>query len=238
MREKQCWNQKRFQSLISRSGTFVSPFLRPDPQNPKRQGAFGDLLSDIKLIFSPLVFSKIWGWVIYRCTYSSDRDWADLMSRLGFYIQESLQQQNGLDMMESLDYYVLEDKALFDAAKPATVREHFRQRVRDAPQHERSVPAMRSQRYNFCVYIDEDALQSIVSGPPPPGDELDTGYVNLICLDMLGGVRAEFDTDHTQLDRCWIRVTYQDLMPTWYINFRTQRSWFVEYRRPLQVATP
>lgn len=110
MRGKQCWNQKGFECLISQSSTSVSPSLRPDPRKSKRQGAFGDLLSDIKLILSPLVFSKILGWVIYRCTYSSDRDWADLMSRLGFYIRESLQQRNGLDAIESLDYYVLEHR--------------------------------------------------------------------------------------------------------------------------------
>ncbi|KAG9692004.1 hypothetical protein KCU95_g7615, partial [Aureobasidium melanogenum] len=181
---------------------------------------------------------KIWGWVIYRCTYSSDRDWADFMSRLSFYIQQSLQEHNGHDMMESLDYQVFEDRALFDAAEPATVREHFRQWVQDAPQREQAVPAMRSQRYNFCVHVDEEALQSIISGPSPPGDELGTGYVNLVCLEISGGVRAEFETDNTELDRCWMRVTYQDLMPTWYINFRTQGSWFVEYREPPQVAEP
>ncbi|KAG9664798.1 hypothetical protein KCU98_g4624, partial [Aureobasidium melanogenum] len=144
----------------------------------------------------------IWGWAIYRCTYSSDRDRADLMLRPSFYIQESLQEHNGLDMMESLNYQVLEDEALFDAAKPATVREHFRQWGQDAPQREQGVAAMRSQRYNFCVHIDEEALQSIISGPPPPGDGLGTGYVNLVCLEMLGGVRAESETDDTKLDRC------------------------------------
>lgn len=97
---------------------------------------------------------------------------------------------------------------------------------------------MRSQRSNFCVHVDEETLQSIVCGPPPPGDELGTGYVNLVFLEMLGGVRAEIKTDNTELDRCWMRVTYQALMPTLDISFRTQGSWFVEYRGPPQIATP
>lgn len=96
---------------------------------------------------------------------------------------------------------------------------------------------MRSQRYNFCVHVDEEALQSIISGPPPPADVLGTGYVNLVCLEMLG-VRAEFETENTELDRCWMRVTYQDLMPTWYDLFRTPGLWFTEYREPPQAATP
>jgi hypothetical protein len=179
---------------------------------------------------------KIWGWVIYRCTYSSDTDWADFMSRLRTHIEKSLGLHNGLDMMDSLDYQVFEDKALFDAASPVTVREHFRQWVQLAPQREQGVPAMRSQRYNFCIHVDEEALQSIISGPTPPADFLGTeGYVNLVCLEILGCIRAEFETENTDLDRCWMRVTYQDLMPTWYNLFRTQGAWFTEYRDPPQV---
>ncbi|KAH0170964.1 hypothetical protein KCU67_g2393, partial [Aureobasidium melanogenum] len=181
---------------------------------------------------------KIWGRVIYRCTHLSNRDWADFMSRLGLYIQESLQKHNGLDMIAGLDYHVFEDRALLDAAEPASVREHFRQWVQDASQREQGIPAMRSQQYNFCIHVDEEAMQSIISGPPPSGDELGAGYVNLVCLEMLRGVRAEFETDNTELDRCWMRVTYQDLMPTWYINLGTQGSWFVEYLKPPQVAEP
>jgi hypothetical protein len=181
---------------------------------------------------------KIWGWVIYRCTYSSDTDWANFMSRLDFHIKNSLRLHNGLDMMESLDYHVFEDKAMFDAANPVTVREHFRHWVKDAPQREQGVPAMRSQRYNFCIHVDEEALQSIVSGPAPPEDALGIGYVNLVCLKIWGGVRAEFETENTELDRCWMRITYQDLMPTWFNLFRTPGSWFTEYREPPQVGTP
>lgn len=181
---------------------------------------------------------KIWGWVIYRCKDSSDTAWAEFMSRLKFHIKESLRLHNGLDMMESLDYHVFEDEAVFDAATPVTVRGHFRQWVQLAPQREQGFPAMRSQRYSFCIHVDEEALQSIISGPPPPADALGAGYVNLICLNILGGVRAEFETENTELDRCWMRVSYQHLMPTWYNLFRTQGMWFTEYREPPQVALP
>jgi len=181
---------------------------------------------------------KIWGWVIHRCTYSSDTAWAEIMSRLESHIRESSRLHNGLDMMESLDYHVFEDRAVFDSASPVTVREHFRQWVQVAPQHEQGAPGMRSQRYSFCVHVDEEALQSIISGPDPPADALGAGYVNLVCLNILGGVRTEFETENTGLDRCWMRVSYQDLMPAWYILFRTQGMWFTEYRQPPQIASP
>jgi hypothetical protein len=141
-------------------------------------------------------------------------------------------------MMETLDCHVFDDRDTFEAASPVTVREHFEKWVQGAPECEQGVPAMRSQRYNFCVHVDEKALQSIISQSPPPEDTLGIGYVNLVCLEILGGVRAEYETENTELDRCWMRVTYQDLMPTWYNLFRTQGAWFTEYREPPLVATP
>lgn len=160
------------------------------------------------------------------------------MTYLESHIRESLRLYNGLDMMECLDYHVSEDEAVFDAASPATVREHSRQWVQLALQREQGFPAMRSQRYNFCIHVDGEALQSIIPGPPSPADVLGAGYVNLSCLNILGGVRAEFETENTELDRCWMRVSNQHLMPNWYNLFRTQGMWYTEYREPPQVETP
>jgi hypothetical protein len=33
---------------------------------------------------------KIWGWVIYRCTYKSNEEWASFMDRLRYYIESTL----------------------------------------------------------------------------------------------------------------------------------------------------
>lgn len=103
---------------------------------------------------------KIWGWVMYRRSYASDTAWAEFITRLESHIRESLRLHNGLDMMESLNSHVIEDKASFGAASPVTVREHFRKWVLTAPQHEQGGPAMRSQRYNFCIHVDTKRLCS------------------------------------------------------------------------------
>ncbi|KAG9957895.1 hypothetical protein KCU61_g8808, partial [Aureobasidium melanogenum] len=141
---------------------------------------------------------KVWGWVIYRCTYKSDKDWQDFMQRFHYFIRDILESHNGLDMLESLDCHVFEDKS-FEGASPATIRQHFKQWAETAPEREQDgVPAMQSQRYNFCIHVDEDAVQSIISNPPPHEDIHRNGYVNLVILKMWGGIRAEFQTDNTE----------------------------------------
>jgi hypothetical protein len=40
---------------------------------------------------------KIWGWVIYRCTYKSNEEWVLFMVRLRYYIDSTLRYDNALD---------------------------------------------------------------------------------------------------------------------------------------------
>lgn len=66
---------------------------------------------------------KIWGWVVYRCTYKSDEEWARFMDRLRYYIRSTLQFDNALDLETSLDFRVFEDSKHFDGARPFVIRE-------------------------------------------------------------------------------------------------------------------
>lgn len=184
---------------------------------------------------------KIWGWVIYRCTYASDDDWNELMRRLNFWIRKDLANDGGLDMLESLDYSIFDDKELFDGAHPSVVREHFRTWCITAPQREQSFPhPMQSQRYKYCLHIDQVSLDSILAAPAPPASDISTtpGFVNLICLNSQGGMRAEHTEDRDERELCWMRIGYTSLMCTWYSLFRVQGSWGTEYRVPPEVGRP
>lgn len=182
---------------------------------------------------------KIWGWVIYRCTYESDDDWNEFMRRLGCWICEGLKNDGGLDMLGSLDYHVFEDKAVFDGAHPSTAREHFRDWCVTAPQQEQGVAAMQSQRYNYCLHVDQAALESVLNAPAPPEYDINNGgFVNLVCLRVLGGMRPEHAEGRDERNHCWMRIGYQDLMVTWYSLFRKHGSWLTEYRVPPEVGRP
>lgn len=181
---------------------------------------------------------KVWGWVIYRCTYESDEEWAEFMRRLRYYVEDTLRFDNALDMLPSLDYTVFEDRDGFADLHPSDILEHFTQWAAAAPQQEQGEGkrAARSQRYNYCLHVDQAAVQSVINGPAPPADNLGNGFVNLVCWRMSGGIRPEHTEDRDERDHCWMRICYQDLMVTWYNLFRQQGSWHTEYRVPPEVG--
>jgi hypothetical protein len=183
---------------------------------------------------------QIWGFVIYRCTYESETEWAEFMDRLNFYIEETLRFDNALDMKSSLDYRVFEDVERLDKAHPSAIREIFSQWAETAPQREQGAGkfAMRSQRYDYCLHVDQEALVSVIRGPAPPADNWGGGFVNLVCKRVWGGMRPEYTEGREERDACWIRISCRGLIATWYNLFRPQGSWGNEYRVPPEVARP
>lgn len=179
---------------------------------------------------------RTWGLLIYRCTYGSDEQWKAFMDRLGYYINDSLAVHNGLDLMPSLDARVIDDP-VFDSATPAFVRQQFLQWAETAPQIEQGdQPACKSQRYRYCLHVDQAALESVINGPPPPDDALGGGYVNLVFADSLSANDLDPAVDPAA-DRYWMRITYESLMVGWYSLFRSI-SWETEYRQPPQIGRP
>lgn len=200
---------------------------------------------------------RTWGWVIYRCTYDDDSEWKEFMDRIRFYIRKTLQFYNGLDMMESLNLTIFDDRSMFDGANKSAVRDHFKKWADTAPQLEQgTVPGYtNSQRYRYCLQFDSAALRSVIDAPPPPEDQLGNGFVNIIRSDWMPRTREEyleelegmqegwtpevFDSIEgcTEEDVGWMRISYTGLMVTWYCLFRgSGGEWDVEYRRPPQIG--
>lgn len=55
--------------------------------------------------------------------HESDEEWVGFMRRLRYYIEETLQFDNALDMQQSLNYRVFEDRDHFDRLHPSAVLE-------------------------------------------------------------------------------------------------------------------
>lgn len=150
---------------------------------------------------------KIWGFVIYRCTYESDRDWAVFMQRLRQNTRKSLERCNGIDMLESLDIPVMEDRGLFDGLHPSDVLEHFAQWTVTAPLREQGVEARQfesSKRYHYCLHVDKEALQSVLQcGQSTPASSF--SYVNLVCRNILVSPLLRADVQNAPLTDVCLR---------------------------------
>jgi hypothetical protein len=63
-----------------------------------------------------------WGFVIYRCTYESDSDWAHFMDLLNTRVRLNLEEEGGLDLLDRLDWCVQDDRDVLDDASTSQVR--------------------------------------------------------------------------------------------------------------------
>ncbi|KAG9761693.1 hypothetical protein KCU73_g2261, partial [Aureobasidium melanogenum] len=146
---------------------------------------------------------RIWGFVIYRCTYASDEDWDLCMRHLYKEVRESMDFYNGHDLLdeECFRLTVIEDKSKFDGASTSTVRKHFQEWCAQALHREQGSEAeigSRRQkpvpwfgslavRYRFCLQIDAASLKSIVNNEDEP-------WVNLINNDHVMAAQPCNDT--------------------------------------------
>lgn len=190
---------------------------------------------------------QIWGLVIYRCTYDSDADWSAFMTRLHFQTRSALKSYNALDMLDSLALTVFEDRANLDGASKSAVREKFQIWTATAPQTEQgsNATAAQSQRYRFCIHVDEEALESVVHhARPPPGPEgRGPGFVNLVSRDWEPDTSSDRMEEGAELidgsdlqDVGWMKVEYQNVMVDFYVLLRDWNDWYREYRRPPEIA--
>ncbi|KAB5578707.1 hypothetical protein GE09DRAFT_558677 [Coniochaeta sp. 2T2.1] len=126
---------------------------------------------------------RLWGFVVYRCTYSSDAAWRECVRRLEASVRKAMDLYNGHDLLEEGRFRltVIEDASGglgLDGASTGVVRGNFREwcarmleeeqgseeevrsrRLQDAPLQDRGVTV----RYKFCVQVDEESMRSVVS---------------------------------------------------------------------------
>ncbi|KAL4903352.1 hypothetical protein BDW74DRAFT_168904 [Aspergillus multicolor] len=204
---------------------------------------------------------RTWGLVIYRCTYKSDTDWNEFLRRVNFTVRRTLEEYNGLDMMDSYEPIVMEDKD-FDGAITSAIRDHFKQWVVTACEREQGIPwklaqNAKSPRYNFCIMVDEEALQSVLSTSAPDNPtghaEINkTAYVKLVNRKWPGYLAEYVDEelaeipdedDHQEpIEGCkledvgWMKVLYDYVQLDATLGMHSTDDWRVQYYRPPEVG--
>lgn len=185
---------------------------------------------------------RTWGWIIYRSDYTSEENWQEFLLRFRVRIEKALGCFGGLDMLSSLDYHIFEDPAAFSGVDAATIRSHFRIWAATAADREQGAGPARSQRYQFCIQVDSDALQSILHAPASLSFRQNMGWVKLIWKDWEPAEDDVMEWPEDQpiegialQDVGWCRATYEHLFPTMYALIRNQNDWHREYRRPPKV---
>lgn len=105
------------------------------------------------------------GFVIYRCTYSDDVAWAQLLSLIKRQSQENIKQLGlGRNWLGAhLEWTIIEDPTL-DGVTREEVKMRFDEwadGVVDEDERTSTDNVRRLPRFNFCVFVDERCLASL-----------------------------------------------------------------------------
>ncbi|RWA12799.1 hypothetical protein EKO27_g2301 [Xylaria grammica] len=137
-----------------------------------------------------------WGFVIYRCTYEADADWARFMAIVSARARDGLESSDAPDILRMHHWRVFDDRKQFDGASKDHVRRHFRSwcasdeamaeqyRIDSQPVRPDGLDTMlgMTPRYTYCIHVDAESLRSVIhDGPQPPDHDLHgVGWVALI----------------------------------------------------------
>jgi hypothetical protein len=84
---------------------------------------------------------RVWGFVVYRCTYGDDAAWEKCLERLKASTRETLCYYGGLDLLEKGRFKLtVIAGARFDGVKTQCVREHFKEWRKKAVLEEQGSP--------------------------------------------------------------------------------------------------
>ncbi|KAF2447209.1 hypothetical protein P171DRAFT_430119 [Karstenula rhodostoma CBS 690.94] len=149
-----------------------------------------------------------WGFIVYRCTYESDDEWARFMQYLNTSVRTRLERDGDGDLFDRIDWQVQDDREQFDRAGSITLRQHFTSTILPTL----SYPS--TARHQAFVAVYQLTLNRILTIAPPP-EEFDTdgrGFLSLISHDEREGwfsigVSYLVPRAYTLLDECgWYNI--------------------------------
>ena len=151
------------------------------------------------------------------------------MSYLNRSIHSILSYHNGLDLLPSMHLTVFSDPAIYNGATTYAVRDAFAEWAKIAPVEEQG-EGMRgkwglSQRYRYCIMVDEKAMRSVLAAGPDPG--VDSGaWVRLVWKDWdpiplvrrVAGRLVEEEMEEEEVEGCWreVSVSFFALIASFY----------------------
>lgn len=136
-----------------------------------------------------------WGWVIYRCTYNSDNDWATFMEKLRAETHSMLNKYGATDAMANqLVWTVIDDRERLENATKSDVRRMFSEWVSspeaaaEQPNARRSPSETPMARYNYCIHVDATSLRSVL-------DDSEDWHLNLVDRSWISETEQPDDED-------------------------------------------
>lgn len=199
---------------------------------------------------------KIWGFVMYRTTYSSDEQWARFLERLDVETTRRFEDDNGLDVLENRRATIMDDEAQFNNMDSHAIRKHFSAWICQAYSQEqgldiqdRGLPTGRSPRYRFAIQIDDESLASILEDLDDSFESYEKksrGWVKFIDKnwfpeedsDSDSPARSQYEAIEgvVEKDVGWMKQNWRVVHTGLYQYASDLNYWPTAYRRPPEFA--
>ncbi|KAI1844927.1 hypothetical protein JX266_008943 [Neoarthrinium moseri] len=177
-----------------------------------------------------------WGWVIFRCSYKPELAgiWEGLETRIVEESRRFIAESDAPDIVEKLDWVLVEDPALEDASREELKRRFRTWAITESPTEETPPPdgASRCARYAYFIQIDEEALSSLTSSS---GSLSRYGYVNIVqgWKDPLPPEEATNELGSPVDNEDWMHVEAGMVAPYFYNDLDGNgERWYVHYSPP------
>ena len=140
------------------------------------------------------------------------------MSYLNRQTHSALSYDNGLDLRPSMHLTVFSDLVFYDGATTSDVRDAFAKWAKIAPAEEQGEGMGGkwglSQRYRYCIMVDEEAMRSVLAAGPEPR-VYSGAWVRLVWRDWdripfvrrVAGRLVEEEMEEEEVEGCWREVS-------------------------------
>ncbi|GES63342.1 hypothetical protein ATEIFO6365_0007002900 [Aspergillus terreus] len=215
-----------------------------------------DALDDYSKIDSSLSYAELkndspWGFVVYRCSYHDNSQWQRMVQLITSSVEESLTLNRRIDLLSRHRLTIMDDATQFDGATSHMVRDNVQSWVssqlsavlEDSEQRKSPVNGGESSidvemtlgtRYNFCLFVDNIALESL--------DRMSLPVIKLLC--RFSGIRGpdernyvvhpdyeDGETAEEHEDVGWMYTCVVDYCDI-YTRLVESSDWYEEYCRP------
>ena len=196
-----------------------------------------------------------WGWMVYRCTYSADSEWAEFKEKLEADSRESFEFYNATEaMLKKHVWTFVEDRERLENATKSDVRRMFSEWVSspeaaaEQPNARRSPSETPMARYNYCIHVDGTSLRSVL-------DDSEDWHLNLVDRSWISEAEQPDDEDPeddfteeeleeirlaniwpdvegcTEEDVGWCKVS-EEILVDLYVYYCDANTWETWYQRP------
>jgi hypothetical protein len=215
----------------------------PNPRSHHTTSAKSLIRTDLALL--PI---EKWGWLIYRCTYTSDAAWSRFRACVEAQSRAQIAASGAPEIADRLEWTRVEDAATLDGISTVALREQFRAWTAEDVARQRlgTYDPTTIARYSYFIKVDEEVMQNLGGFLAADSHWAKGDFVKFVDANWEPATVREEDEEPdgfeeiegcTEEDVGWMRVSPIMIFTAFYETLNGDNmAWEVFYNRPLHIV--